>query len=44
MAIAFCKMYPECHTDENGNIPGSNLNNADKRVAEPYGAKFFGIK
>ena len=32
--IAFSKLYPVCQTDENGIRPGSNLNTADKRVAE----------
>ena len=44
MAIAFGKIYPACQTDENGIEPGSNLNNADKRVAEPSRAEFLGIK
>ena len=44
MAIAFDKIYPTCKTDENGIKPGSNLNNADKRVAEPSRAAFFGMK
>ena len=44
MAIAFSKIYPACQTDENGIKPGSNLNNADKRVAEPTGAEVLGIK
>ena len=44
MAIAISKSYPACHTDVNGIKPGSNLNNADKRLAEPSGAEFLGIK
>ena len=44
MAIAFSKIYPACQTDENGIKPGSNLNNADKLVAEPSRAEFWGIK
>ena len=44
MAIASSKIYPACQTDENGIKPGSNLNNADKRVAEPSRAEFVGIK
>ena len=44
MAIAFSKIYPACHTDVNGIKPGSNLNNADKRLAEPSGAEILGIK
>ena len=44
MAITFSKIYPACQADENGIKPGSNLNNADKRVAEPSGAEFLGIK
>ena len=44
MAIAFSKIYPACHTDVNRIIPGSNLNNADKRLAEPSGAEILGIK
>ena len=42
--IAFPKMYTACHTDENGINPGSNLNTADKRVAEPSSADYLGIK
>ena len=44
MATTFSKIYPACHTDENGIKPGSNLNNADKRVAEPSGVEFLGFK
>ena len=44
MAIAFRKNYPACHMDVNGIKPGSNLNNADKRLAEPSGAEFLGKK
>ena len=44
MAIVFNKIYPARQTDENGIKPVSNLNNADKHVAEPFGAEFFGIK
>ena len=44
MAIAFSKIYPACQTDENGIKPGRNLNNADKRVAEPSRTEFLGIK
>ena len=44
MAIAFSKVYPACQMDENGIKPGSNFNNADKRVAEPSRAQFWGIK
>ena len=44
VVVAFSKIYPECQTDENGIKPGSNLNNADKRVAEPSGAEFLGIR
>ena len=44
MPIAFSKIYQACHTDVNGIKPGSNLNNADKRVSEPSGAVFFGHK
>ena len=42
MLKAFSKLYPACHTDENGIKPGSNSNTADKRVAEPSGAEFLG--
>ena len=35
MLITLRKHYPACQTDENGIKPGSNLNNADKRVVEP---------
>ena len=44
MVISFPKIYTACHTDENGIKPGSNLNNADKRVAESSRAEFWGIK
>ena len=44
MVVAFSKNYPACQTDENGIKSGSNLNNADKRVAEPSGAGFRGIR
>ena len=44
MAKAFSKIYPACQTDENRIKPGSNLNNADKRVAEPSRAEFLDIK
>ena len=44
MAIAFSKLYLACQTDKNGIKPVSNLNNANKRVAEPSGAEFLGIK
>ena len=43
MVVAFSKIYPACQMDENGMKPGSNLNNADKRVGEPSRAKFLGI-
>ena len=44
MAIASSNLYPACHKDVNGIEQGSNLNNADKRVAEPSRAEFLGIK
>ena len=44
MEVAFGKIYPACQTDENGISPGSNLNNADKRVAEPSRAELVGMK
>ena len=44
MVVAFSKIYPACQTDENGIKPGSDLNNADKRVAEPSRAEFLGLK
>ena len=44
MAIASSKIYPACQMDENRIKPGSNLNNADKRVAEPCRTEFLGIK
>ena len=44
MAKTFSRIYPACQTDENEIKPGSNLNNADKRVAEPSRAEFLGIK
>ena len=44
MVIAFIKIYPACQMDENGIKPGSNLNNADKRVAEFSRAEFWDIK
>ena len=39
MGIAFPKIYIACHLDENGIKPGSNLNTADKGVAEPSRAE-----
>ena len=42
MVVAFSKSYPACQTDENGIKPGNNLTNADKRVAKPSRAEFFG--
>ena len=44
MVVAFSKIYPACQTDENGIKPGSDLNNADKCVAEPSRADTLGIK
>ena len=44
MVVAYRKNYPACQTDENGIKPRSNLNNADKRVAEPSRAEFLGTK
>ena len=44
MVKALRKIYPECQTDENGVKPGSNLNTADKRVAEPSRAEVLGFK
>ena len=44
MVIAFSKIYPACQKDENGIKSGSDLNNADKRVAEPSRAEFVGMK
>ena len=44
MVVAFSKIYPACQADENRIRPGSNLNNADKRVGEPSRAEFCGIK
>ena len=41
MVPAFPKICTAWHTDENGIEPGSNLNTADKLVAEPYRAEFF---
>ena len=43
MTMAFSKIYPACQMDENGIKPGSNLNNADKPVADTLRAKFWGI-
>ena len=40
----FSKIYPACQTDDNGIKPGSDLNNADKRAAEPSRAEVWGIK
>ena len=37
-------IYPACQTDANGIKTGRNWNNADKRVAEPSRAEFWGIK
>ena len=44
MVVAFSKIYPVCQTDKNGIKPGSNLNNADKRVAEPSRAELLCLK
>ena len=44
MVVAFTKIHPACQTDENGIKPGSNLNNADKRVAMSPRAEVLGIK
>ena len=44
MVVVLSKIYPACQTDENGIKPGSNLNNADKRVAEPSRAEVWGLK
>ena len=44
MVVAFSKIYQTCQTDENGIKPGSSLNNADKRVAEPARAEVLGIQ
>ena len=41
---AFSKIYRACQTDDNGIKPGSDLNNADKRAAEPSRAEVWGIK
>ena len=41
---AISKIYPACQTDDNGIKPGSDLNNADKRDAEPSRAEVWGIK
>ena len=41
---AFSKIYPACQTDDNGIKPGSDLNKADKRAAEPARAEVWGIK
>ena len=42
MVVACIKVYPACQTDENGIKPGSDLNNAVKRVAELSRAEFLG--
>ena len=44
MATSFSKIYPACQTGANGIKPGSNLNNADKRVAGRSRAEFLGTK
>ena len=44
MAVAFGKIYPASQTGENGIKPGSNLNNADKRLAALSRAEFLGLK
>ena len=44
MVVVFSKIYPACQTDENGIKQGSNLCNADKRVAKLSTAEFLGIK
>ena len=33
LVIVFPEIYTACHTDDNGNKPGSNLIITDKRVA-----------
>ena len=44
MVVVFSKIYPACQTDEKGIKPGSNLNNADKRVAKLSRAEYLGMK
>ena len=44
MVLVFSKIHQACQKDENGIKPGSNLNNADKRVAKPSRAEFWGIR
>ena len=41
MEVAFNTIYPACQTDEKGIKPGSNLNNANKRVAEASRTEFL---
>ena len=44
MVVVFSKSYPACQTDENRIKPGSNLTNAEKRVAKLSRAELLGIK
>ena len=44
MVVVLSKIYPACQTDENGIKPGSDLDKADKHVAEPCGTECLGIK
>ena len=44
IAIASSKIYPACQMDENRIKPGSDLNNADKRVAEPCRTEVLDIR
>ena len=43
MAIFVSKIYPVCHTDDNGIKQGSNLTSADKRFAAHSEAEKYGI-
>ena len=44
MVVDLSQIYPACQTDENEIKPGSNSNNADKRVAKLSAAEFLGLK
>ena len=43
MVIALSQINPACQTDEKEIKPGSDLNTADKRVAEPSRVEFWGM-
>ena len=41
--VVVSRKNPACQTDENGIKSGSNLNNADKRVAKRSRAEFWSL-